>query len=74
MAQNIRLLRLSMELKSLQKQLPLRRVTPSLAGAIMRHGICMVHVMVYVRKTHTMPETLCTSVFQPSDGIWYMFS
>ena len=34
----------------------------------------MVYVMVYVSQTYTMPETLCTSAFQPSNGIWYIYS
>ena len=30
----------------------------------------MVHVMVYAYETYTVPQTLSTSRFQPSHGIW----
>ena len=32
------------------------------------YGTCMV----YVRKTYTVPQTLCTSGFQQGDGIWVL--
>ena len=37
-----------------------------------QHGMvyAMVYVMVHVRKTYTMPQTLCTSAFRRGDGIW----